>query len=130
MKYELALALKKAGFPQPHYGGSRGLWFVSGHLKTTWEHASALIEQDGTIPDPRECLVYEPTLEELIGSFFTRFDSLTQTEKDVWVASARHDEEGPMSWQDTDAERAVAKLYVKWMGGTLPEEIAYDTRFL
>ena len=130
MKYGLALALKKAGFPQPYHGGSRGLWFVSGHLKTTWEHAMALIEQDGTIPQPAECFVYEPTLEELIGGFNSRFMSLTQTEKDVWVALASHDEEGIMRQEDTDTERAVAKLYVKWMGGILPDEIVYDTRFL
>jgi len=130
MKYDLALALKKAGFPQPYHGGCRGMWFVSGHLKTTWEHAMALIEQDGTIPDPKECFVYEPTLEELVGSFFTRFESLTQTGKDVWVASAKHDEHGLMQQQDSDAERAVAKLFVKWMGGTLPEDIQYNQMFL
>lgn len=130
MKYELALALKKAGFPQPYHGGCRGMWFVSGHLKTTWDNAMALIEQDGTIPSPQECFVYEPTLEELVGAFFTRFESLTQTDKDVWVASAKHDEHGLMQQQEEDAERAVAKLYVKWMGGILPEEVKYNEMFL
>lgn len=130
MKYVLALALKKAGFPQPYQAGDRGMWFVSGHLKTTWEHVSALMEQDGTFPEPAACFVYEPTLEELIGAFFTRFQSLEQTDKDVWVASAKHDEKGIMQQTARNAEDAVAQLYVKWMDGVLPNEVVYDTTFL
>lgn len=130
MKYELALALKKAGFPQPYQAGDRGMWFVSGHLKTTWPHVAALIEQDGTFPDASMCFVYEPTLEELIGAFFSRFQSLEQTEKDVWVATARHDEKGLMWQTASTAELAVAQLYVKWMDGVLPNEVVYNTTFL
>lgn len=122
----MALALKKAGFPQPFGSEKPDRWFyVSARFKMTSDNIKKLLREDG-MPTEADDVVYIPTLEELIGVQYGMFLSLSMTGRDTWIAEANSGEGTIIDATGIDAEDACCRLYLKTKGAPAPDEIVYQ----
>lgn len=113
IKYDLALALKNAGFPQD--------------LKYSFTHYSVIGNQtplcdcDYRFDNEHEQYVKIPTLSELVEACGDKFGALTQYDKqkgEGWFASGHKiiwdsDENGYICVKEETPEIAVANLYLE-----------------
>lgn len=97
MDYELALALKKAGFRQ--FGDNSDN--PRGYLNLTGGHTCS----DGDS-------VYLPALSELIEACGKEFWKLENTGHKCWQAWSKPYDDKPYSVQDPTPEEAVARLWL------------------
>lgn len=90
MTYELALALKIAGFPQPHGGGyiarESRMFYLGEKFKGTLGSIEGMIREGGDFLDLQDDITYIPTLEELIGACYQSFWKLIRIGPDEWNA--------------------------------------------
>jgi hypothetical protein len=111
MEYELAHALKDAGFPQ-------GNGFYVSESGRSGGGSSEEIEAMADMIGDKEGWAYIPTLKELIDACLPRFDSLTFFQQEEWRAiGGEHaiDEYG-QSWEHVvfapAPEIAIARLWL------------------
>jgi hypothetical protein len=112
INYELALELKKAGFPQPDRYGNL--------LENCTCGSVEYLGGNKVHPPNSDCLVMEPNLSELIDACGEKFGKLISPTyrqrydgvRDYWVAMSDDDRHDGYDMEGTTPEEAVARLWL------------------